>query len=325
MKCSRAKSAVLVASLAALVLVSGMPHTLAALEVGVGLSNSTDARAAGVEAATQAKAALGDEQPKLVLVYNSMDLKKPAQIGEMLAGVGSVFDAGIVYGCTGYAPLTQHGSGGTVGLLALAGDFGVTTALAPVEGDDGYRACGKRIGQALKEAAGVDAPGRLLLLFGDCHVPANDDVVKGVCSVLGETFPVVGGSSSATMGVYEKGKFVPKSNLGILLTGDFACRLSIKQDNSPRGLIDSARATLRDAVGEGEKKPAVVFVFDCGGRRGKMLENGNFPEELEAMKEIAGDQPIFGFYGSGEIGCKANDTPACGVGFHISACAVVEK
>lgn len=324
MKCSRVKFLATVACLAALFFVAGATGAVA-LDVGVGLSKLEDARAAGAEAAAQAKAALGDDQPKLVLVYNSMDLKQPKQIRQMLAGVGSVFDKKIVYGCTGYVPLTHHGSEGTVGLLALAGDFRVTTASAPVEGDDGYRACGEEIGKALKEASQVDCPGRLLLLFGDCHVPANDAVVKGVTSVLGETFPVVGGSSSATMGVYKKGKFVPKSNLGVLLTGSFSCGLSIKQDNSPQGLVDSARDTLREAVGKGPKKPALLFVFDCGGRRGMMKENGNFPAELEAMKEVAAGQPIFGFYGSGEIGCKAADAPACGVGHHISAAAIVEK
>ena len=210
-------------------------------------------------------------------------------------------------------------------LLGVAGECKVTAASAPVEGDDGYLACGEQIGQALKKASQVDSPGRLLLLFGDCHVPANDKVTKGVAGVLGETFAIVGGSSSHTMGVYEKGRFVPKSNLGVLLTGDFTCGLAMKQDNSPQGLVDSARETLREAVDKGRKKPALLFVFDCGGRRAMMKENGNFGEELKAMKEIADGQPIFGFYGSGEIGCKEDGAPACGDGHHISACAVVEN
>jgi len=325
MRCNRTRFETLFACLAVAAFTAALAGSVHALEVGVGRSDSTDARAAGAEAAAAAKTALGDATPKLVLVFNSMDLKKPDQIDAMLAGVGSVFDASLVYGSTGYAPLTHLASGGTVGLLALAGDVEVTTALAAVEGEDGQEACGVEIGKALQEASQAQSPGRVLLLFGDCHVPRNDALVKGVTSVLGEKFPIIGGSSSATMGVYQKGKFVPKSNLGILLTGNFACGFSIKQDNSSKGLIDSARAALQEAVGQDREKAAVVFVFDCGGRRGKMLENGNFPEELKAMKEIAGSLPIFGFYGSGEIGCAGGDAAPCGVGYHISACAVVGK
>lgn len=132
----------LLACLAAVALTTALAGTVHALEVGVGLSEAKDARAAGADAAAEAKAALGEVAPKLVLVFNCMDLKGPDQIGEMLAGVGSVFDASIVYGCTGYAPLTHCASGGTVGLLALAGDVEITTAVAAVEGEDGHQACG---------------------------------------------------------------------------------------------------------------------------------------------------------------------------------------
>ncbi len=60
----------------------------------------------------------------------------------------------------------------------------------------------------------------------------------------------------------------------------------------------------------------------CGGRRGKMLKDNSFAKEVEAMKAVAGDIPIFGFYGSGEIGHKDNDSPARGVGYSIAACAI---
>ena len=60
MKWSQTKLGTLVACLAAVFFVAAMTGTLSALEVGVGLSDSKEARAAGTEAATQAKAALGE-------------------------------------------------------------------------------------------------------------------------------------------------------------------------------------------------------------------------------------------------------------------------
>jgi small ligand-binding sensory domain FIST len=64
-----------------------------------------------------------------------------------------------------------------------------------------------------------------------------------------------------------------------------------------------------------------MLAFDCGGRRGKL--GANVPKELEAMKAVAGDVPIFGFYGSGEIGRVDADTASRGDGYHLSATAII--
>ena len=94
------------------------------------------------------------------------------------------------------------------------------------------------------------------------------------------------------------------------------------QDNSPEGLVNSARDAVRNAIGEDKDKLVLTFAFDCGGRRNMMLDAGNFPKELEAMKEVAGNTPIFGFFGSGEIGCRSSGAAPCGDGHHIATCAI---
>ena len=76
-------------------------------------------------------------------------------------------------------------------------------------------------------------------------------------------------------------------------------------------------------MGEAGDKVALMLVFDCGGRRGKMMNNGDFSKELAAMKSVVGETPIFGFYGSGEMGRKCCDTPSFGDGYHISATALI--
>ncbi len=288
------------------------------ISVGNGLSELEDAQAAGAEAAQKAKAALGTEAAKAVIVYNGNNVKDTAK---MLEGVASVFDSSIIYGCAGYAPLTQQSSAGRVAVLALGGGIKVTVARAVVEGKEGFTDCGVQIGNSLKTAAGKKAGGRLLLLFEHCHVPSNDKLVAGVRSVLGDKFPIVG-AAAGNKKVYEKGEIFENSNLGILLTGNFKCGFSTKTDMTPDGLINSARDAFTEAIGQDKDKVGLVLAFDCGGRRGQMLKNKNFPKELEAMKSVAGDIPIFGFYGSGEIGHENNDSPARGVGYSIAACAI---
>ena len=291
------------------------------LACGSGVSTANDAKDAGTEAATKAKAALGDATPKLVLVHYSGPLMK--QSGQVVAGVVSVFDPALVYGCGAYASLTQETNGAKVAVLALGGEVAVTTAVAETKGKQDDVACGARIGEQLKDAA-AKGPGRVLILFGACHIPRNAEVVKGVSSVLGATFPIVGAAAYKD-DIYVQGKLAKSSNLGILLTGSFGCGFGLNKDMSREGLIASATDTFRSAIGGHKDKVALVLCFDCGGRRGAMQKHQIFAQELEAMKAVAGDAPIFGFYGSGEMGCKAAGQAPTGVGYHISACAIVAE
>jgi len=288
-----------------------------AIDVGNALSKLTDAKAAGTQAAAQAKAALGNVKAKAVIVFAGPAIKDKQQ---MLEGVCSVFDAEIVSGCSAYNPITQQGNTGHLAVMAIGGDVQITAAISGLEG--GHEACGKRIGETLEKAAGAETAGRLLLLFGACHVPSNDKLVKGACSVLGEKFPIAGGAALQDV-LYHQGKVLKGQNLGLLLTGNFRCGLATKKDMSPEGLINSAKEAFSEAIASGKGKPVAVLAFDCGGRRGKMGDN--LPKELDAMKAAAGDAAIFGFYGSGEIGPADNDSPSRGVGYSISACAICNR
>jgi len=292
-----------------------------ALVVGNGMSAAQEPKAAGTEAATKAKAGLGDVAPKLVLVhYGDRLIGKAA---EVIEGVAGVFPKDVIYGCGAYSALTQESNSAAVAVLALAGDAAVTAAVAATAGPKDDAECGKKIGEALKDAA-AKGPGKVLILFGACHIPRNDQVVKGACEVLGEKFPIVG-AAACRDDIVVKGELVKGSNLGILLTGDFACGFGLMKDMTVEGLINSARETLKTAVGDKKDKLALVLVFDCGGRRGEMQKNKNFEKELEAMKEVAGAAPLFGFYGSGEMGCAGPDAAPKGVGYHISACAIATE
>jgi len=313
-----------VCALAAAVVLACAAQALAAgkpLAVGNGISLAKEPKAAGEEAAKKAKAALGDEKPKLVLVHYSGPLVGKAT--QVVEGVAAVFPKDIVYGCGAYAALTQESNNATVAVLALGGDVAVTTAVAPTAGPKDDVECGKKLGQALRPAA-AKGPGKVLILFGACHIPRNNQVVKGICEVLGAKFPIVGAAAFRD-DIIVKGEVVKSSNLGILLTGDFACGFGLMKDMSPEGLISSARQTFKAAIGGKKGEVALVLVFDCGGRRGAMLKNKSFEKELEAMKSVAGAAPIFGFYGSGEMGCTAPDAAPKGVGYHISACAIATK
>lgn len=293
-----------------------------AIAVGNGVSLLSAPDAAGIEAAQKAKAGLGGNEAKVVLVFDSLKAKA-SQKEKMLAGVAEVFDASIIYGCSTYDAITEESNKGKVGVLALGGGINVATAVSNIDG--GHKACGERIGEALKKASQAKSQGKLLIMFGSCHVPLDNDLTLGAASILGEAIPIVGGAASKGEFVYYKGKVVDgKSNVGLLVTGDFDCGFSmVKGDGKEETIAIAGTAFTAAAAATDSDNIKLMFAFDCGGRRGIM--GGEIGRELAGMKKAVGQVPIFGFYGSGEIGKTDNNTASRGVGFHLSVCALSAK
>jgi len=323
------RNEIVLAGLLSVAILAAMPGQAAGeIAVAAGCSEAKDAARAGQEAAQKAKAALKGAAAKVVLVFDSVS-GGPAAKQKILDAVAKEFDVSIVYGCSAYNAITIETVSASVGVLALGGDIEVEASLAPLakgaNGKDDYEACGRKIGEGLKGAAvkAKDA-GKLLVLIGDCHVPKNDLLTKGVCSVLGEKFPIGGGAAMGGL-TYCKGKVVPRSNLGLLIWGDFKVSPSLMNSPSKNSMdqVNVAAAAFKKAVAGDKDKLIMVFVFECGGRRGKM--GADRPKELDLMKAVSGKAPIFGFYGSGEIGRKDANSASRGVGYHISVCATSRK
>lgn len=293
-----------------------------AIVVGNGVSLLSAPDAAGLEAAQKAKAALGKNEAKVVLVFDSLKAKA-SQKEKMLARVAEVFDGSIVYGCSAYDAITEESNKGKVGVLALGGDISVVAAVSNIDG--GHKACGQRIGEALKKASQSKAKGKLLIMFGSCHVPLDNDLTVGAASVLGESIPVVGGAASKGEFVYYQGKIVDgKSNVGVLIAGDFDCGFSmVKGDGKEETIAIAGKAFTAAAAGTDSDNIKLMFAFNCGGRRGIM--GGEIDRELAGMKKAVVGVPIFGFYGSGEIGKTDNNTASRGDGYHLSVCALSAK
>ena len=298
-----------------------------AISAGTGHSESTDAAAAGAEAAKHAKEALGGKPAKIVLVFDGIK-GKPDVRQKILDAVAGEFDASIVYGCSAYAAITEAGNAATVGVVALAGAIEATAVTAPVAGKApaDYETCGKQIGEAIEPAVDkAGDKGKVLLLLGSCHIPRNNDVVKGICGVLGEKFPIAGAAAMGGL-AYCKGKVLSGSNLGLLLTGDFTAGFGLQgagDKPQPADVVDCAGKAFKQAVGPNKDRIMVAFAFDCGGRRNQMKDL--LPNELKQMKDVIGPAPLIGFYGSGEVGPVCTGGAPKGVGYHIAAFIMLAK
>ena len=298
------------------------------LTCGTGQSALSDAHLAGAEAAKLAQAALGHGKPKLVVVFAARRL-----VGsELAAGVAEVFDRGLIYGGEGYSPLSEAGNfpdqGHTitngVAVLALGGDVYVQAVAEAVRQENGradFAGCGRRIGEALKVATDRPAPGKLIFTFGNQHVGDNQPFVEGLLKALGTPVPVVGAATGGgNAREIVQGAVTNGVNVAVLLHGNF--KLGVGLSSGGADLVANTEKALIAACAACPGKPALALVFDCGGRRGDLVQQKKIADEFAVMKKIVPDSPIFGFYGGGEIGTTNVAAPSRGVGYHVAAAAL---
>ena len=310
-----------------------IPANAAAPLIGIGQSGAVDAKAAGKEAADEAKSALGAAEPKIVIVFAA----RPQLTSQLVDGVAEVFDKALVYGCEGYSSLTPAGNfaergqaiAAGVSVMAIGGDVAFTAASAevgkPADKADSarvFRENGKALGDALKEAWGAAHAGKLIITFGNQHVGDNQPFVEGMAEVFGSDIKMVG-AAAGTGGAKEivRGEIVAATNVAILMTGNF----KVNTDAANGDEVQTADAAFKSVLANGGDKAAFIFVFDCGGRRGNMVKAGTLAQEWQTMKSNARTIPFFGFYGGGEIGHKSPDGPCKGVGVHIATAAVIPQ
>jgi hypothetical protein len=291
------------------------------MRVGTGLSALDDPYRAGADAALDARRGLGRDEASLVLVFDALADTEEAK-ARLLEGVAWFFPGDRVFGCSTFAPITDQGNTGTVGVLALGSEFRISTAWADL-GEGGHRACGEALAAQIMP---LDAEeGQLLLLLGSCHVPLNDELVSGVRAGLGEVaLPIAGGAASHGEFVYDRGQVKRKGNLAILLAGDFAVTGDLVQGRGADAVISTAAAAAA-AVGR-EPAPGLVLAFNCASRMGAL--GARRAEELAAILDaFDGTSPVtvFGFYGSGEIGWSTGSPEPRGVGEHLSLVGITPE
>ena len=110
------------------------------------------------------------------------------------------------------------------------------------------------------------------------------------------------------------------SNLGLMISGDFKCGFACKAASDSPGVVQTADEATREALRSANSRSDVAFIFDCVSRLQTL--GSDRAKELQAIRASLGDTPVFGIYGSGEIGPSSNGAPASGVGGHIVVCVV---
>lgn len=270
-------------------------------------------RQAGAAAARQLKEALGAAPLKAVIVsecFEDLDYKQ-----QLLQGICSVLPAESVFGGATYGSFSQQGCAGfdSVCLLGIAGDgISVAAALVTEMGaskltlDESGPLIEQRLTRAGSELAGKlrrTQRDRLLVLLADAHSPKNQFLVNGLQDVLGDDFPLTGGSANKNAGqtyVYYQGQAYQDSAVGLMLSGDFRVTLAGRKAMDNDQVIATAGQGAAQAVADFSGQPLAALAFNCAGRRGKLQR----PEdELAAIRRALPDGlPLFGCYCAGEVG-----------------------
>ena len=299
----------------------------------MGSATGEDPLAAGKAAAEALKAAMGGVPLQAVLVSECYEDKPYKE--KLLQGVSSVLPKAIILGGATYGSFTQAGCTDfdSVCLLGIGGE-GVSVAAGLVREMKTSGLTWEEHRELLEQrlrAAGEALAGKLrrtdwdvlVILMGDAHSPKNQFLVEGVQRVLGDSFPITGGSANKNAGqtfVYFRGQLYEDSVVALLLSGDFKVSLAGRQAKDNDSVIRTANECAAEALADFAGRPVAALAFNCAGRRGKLE---NVEDELAAIQRALGrDLPLFGCYCAGEIGpvdsgASKPGVLSGGVGWHV--------
>jgi hypothetical protein len=288
---------------------------------------------AGRTAAAALKQQMGDTPADAVIIAEYFEGKSAKS--KALKGVCSVFDSSIVYGFATYGSFGQDGcsDNDTLRVIGIGGN-GISVAAALEENlgvskltvEDNLEELSGRLkaaGSSISAKLPKTEDAKLMVLIPDAHSPKNEFITEGVRKVLGNEFPITGGSANKNPGqayVYYQGRMFQDSAIAFMLSGDFKVSLAGRKARENSKVISSAGEGFAEAISNLDAKPFAAFAFNCAGRKGKL---DNLEDELNAIqKEFGTETPLFGAYCAGEIGpADVAEKPAgvlsSGMGWHL--------
>ena len=313
--------------------VSSDSETGGPIVMRVACSQNSDPFQAGKHVAETLRELMGQVSPKVVVLTECFEDKN--QKKQVLKGICKVLPKEIVFGFATYGTFAQQGclDVDSVSLLGIGGK-GIATAAAmkqdlgisglTMENDKDELTRRLRTGGEELAARLIRKPDdRLMVIMADAHSPKNQFLLEGAQEVMGDDFPITGGSANKNAGqtfVYFQGRMYSDSAIALLLSGDFEVSLSGRQAKDNAKVISSAAQSAAEALGNLKSEPFSVFAFNCAGRKGKL---DNIDDELRAIQGVIGkDVPLFGAYCAGEIGPadiadKKSTALSSGVGWHV--------
>ncbi len=242
------------------------------MKSAVGVSEIKESQVAGQAAAEEAIGGL-DGPADLLMVFSSSTHDQES----ILSGVNSVAGDAAVVGCSDAGEIVgdeKNTYSGSVAVMAFKfGNIKFITAEAGGAKKDSH-AAGKDLAEKMIEKNGGKPSLVMVLIDGLAENGAA--VVRGLQEVLGDDFPIMGGSAGDDFKFektyqYHEGKVITDSVVGIALTGDFSFGMGVKHGWEPIGLPMIVTKAEGAVLKEVDGKPAISIYEEYFGKRAEEL------------------------------------------------------
>jgi len=242
-----------------------------AIQAGSALSKLKDPYEAGYDACQKAIEQSGIKKVDLTVVFSSVSLDQ----SEIIRGVREVSKNAALIGCSDAGEIVNDGPAQhSVGVMAIASDqLKFYTGL----GQDikkGAKEAGQAVAKEVKDK--TKEPLRAFLMFPDVLTGNGAEIVRGVLSVLGEHFPVLGGAAGDDF-LFEKtyeykdGEVVSGAVAGVGIAGDFSMGAGVRHGWIPIGVPMKVTKSEGSVVYELDNRPALSIYEDYFGEKAEEI------------------------------------------------------
>jgi hypothetical protein len=243
------------------------------IKAGVGLGqNLGDHKSASHDAGKMALSELGGANPLIVFAFSSIKY----DMNVVLSGLRDIFpDARIVGGSAAGEITPSSTVFDGVGVMAISSDtMECVLGLGERVFENSFEA-GVRMAEDVVKNNGGKKPS-ILIMIPDGITGNGADIVEGAKSILGENFPIIGGSSGDDY-LFEKtyeyydDKVLSDAVVGIGLTGNFSYGFGVRHGWEPIGLpltVTKADGVLLQEI---DGKPALSVYEEYFGKEAEEL------------------------------------------------------
>ena len=245
------------------------------IKAGVGLcKNLAEHRQAAYEAVSEAVAKLDGQKPDIVFVFSSIKYDQP----EVVAGANQAASGALVVGGSAAGEITSWATEfDAINAIAVAAPA-VKFFSGYSEGvSKGSFKAGANVAKAVLKAAN-GAKLDLFIMIPDGMTGDGASIVRGVQSVLGENFPIIGGSAGddylfKKTYEYYKDKTLTDGVVGIGFSGKFAFGFGIRHGWEPVGLPLKVTKAEGTVIKEINGQPALnVYEEYFGKEAGELVK-----------------------------------------------------
>lgn len=214
---------------------------------------------------------IGNSRPDLVIVFASIKFDQK----QLLEGIRTEAKDVPLIGCSDSGEITTQGPDSqSVAVMTLKADQ-IDFAIGLGKGvKEDSREAGKRVAKDVMEKI-ADKPS-MFIIFPDGLTGNGADIVRGTLDVLGEHFPLMGGSAGddfkfeKTFEYYED-EVLTDAVVGVGMKGKFAWGVGVRHGWEPIGLPMKVTKSEGAILKELDNKPALRIYQDYFGKKAEEL------------------------------------------------------